>query len=213
MVYSMDQDGISLQTLYRRCDPENQLKESRKSQQDQGFAELVVSGMIVSSATVKSSRSRGRRHHGYVMVIVDDQHNKFGCFLNEHPKPSNSKRYYGNGDCFLWKCEKYTPHEFLASGDSLPPSDCESKSERLKAFMSTGLNSNFIYSNSDFISIGASDGNNGLWIDRSLENGVSCKCDTFGNEVLCEPGLHSKYAKFKIMGLEVWRVGQLRDKN
>lgn len=207
MVYSMDQDGISLQTLYRLCDPDTQLQQLRKSHQEHGFAELVVSGMIVSH----SGRSHGRRHHGYVMIIMDEHKHRFGCFLNEHPKTSNSKRYYGNGDCFLWKCEKYTPHEFLASGDSLPAS--EKESERFKAFMSTGLNSNFIYSNADFISIGASEGNNGLWVDRSLENGVSCKCDTFGNEVLCELGLSSNCTKFKIMGLEVWRIGQLKDQS
>lgn len=216
LVYSTDRDGISLQTLYRNCDPVNQLKLLRKDTPQRGFADLVVSGMIIGSRT-HSTAKHGRRHHGYVMVVLDQHNRRFGCFLNEHLKLSGNKRYYGNGDCFLWKCEHYTPHDIspAGSGASLEQ-DCNNteetkEQERFKAFMHTGLNSNIVYSNLSFVAIGSSQGNNGLWIDKSLDNGVSCKCDTFGNEVLCDSGLQSSCQKFKIIALQVWRVGLLED--
>ena len=47
-----------------------------------------------------------------------------------------------------------------------------------------------------------SDGHYGLWIDSSLEKGVSAHCQTFGNEPLSDEGV-----KFDIIGVEVWYVG------
>lgn len=47
-----------------------------------------------------------------------------------------------------------------------------------------------------------SDGHFGLWVDDSLEKGVSASCQTFGNEPLSDEGV-----KFDILGVEVWYVG------
>jgi hypothetical protein len=47
-----------------------------------------------------------------------------------------------------------------------------------------------------------SDGHYGLWIDDSVEKGVSASCPTFGNEPLSDEG-----TKFDILGVEVWYVG------
>ena len=47
-----------------------------------------------------------------------------------------------------------------------------------------------------------SDGHYGLWIDSSLEKGVSAHCQTFGNEPLSDEG-----TKFDVLGVEVWYVG------
>lgn len=46
------------------------------------------------------------------------------------------------------------------------------------------------------------DGHYGLWIDGSLEKGVSSTCPTFGNEPLSEEG-----TKFEVIGVEVWYIG------
>ena len=46
------------------------------------------------------------------------------------------------------------------------------------------------------------DGHYGLWMDSSLEKGVSASCQTFGNEPLSDEGI-----KFDILGVEVWYVG------
>ena len=47
-----------------------------------------------------------------------------------------------------------------------------------------------------------SDGHYGLWLDSSLEKGVSAPSQTFGNEPLSDEG-----TKFDIVGVEVWYVG------
>lgn len=194
LVYSMEQHGISLNTLYRNSDPEVQLQTELGKKASLGYADNVVKNMVVFT---HNDMPLGKRPHGYVVAIEDHKGNRFGCYLNEHLRATDKKRYYGNGECFLWKSEW-----------------CEEKHKlprRLKAFMYTGVNDNIIYSNHDFIAVGSSSGNNGLWIDKSLCLGVSYKCETFGNEILNEHGDgHHKYGKFKIMNMEVWRVGQLK---
>lgn len=204
LLYSLEQHGVSLNSLYRNCRPETQrknhkLKKAKAHQNDEnGFAQGVVNSMVTFG---DPHHNKGSRPHGYVIVIQDEHKNKFGCYINEHPRPLDHKRYYGNGECFLWKCEFFHT-EGLKPGESR-------KDRRFKAFPYTGLNDNIIYSNVDFIAVGSSHGQNGLYIDKSLYSGVSYPCETFGNEILCsyEPG--QAYGLFKIMSLEVWRVGEL----
>lgn len=197
LVYSMDLHGISLNTLYRMCDPEVQLQRHRSSLGEKkaslGYADNVVKNMVVFT---RNDIPMGKRPHGYVLAIEDNKGNRFGCYLNEHLRPTDKKRYYGNGECFLWKSE------WQNEDHDLPRS--------LKAFMYTGVNDNIIYSNHESIAVGSSSGNNGLWIDKSLYLGFSYKCETFGNEILNEHGdSPHKYGKFKIYNLEIWRIGQL----
>lgn len=181
LVYSLDHDGVSLSTLYRHCDP----KYSRNTKKREvGFGDQVVTLMIGNNQSVVM------RAQGFIMVIRDEHNNRFGCFLNEHLRVVDSKRYYGNGECFLWKVE--------------PVDD---NNHRFKAFMYTGVNDNIIFSNGNFIAIGSLNGENGLYIDSLLDYGVSYRCDTFGNEVLNQVNDHVKMGRFKIYGLEIWRVG------
>lgn len=210
LVYAFDRDGISLNTLYHRSDPDFQHHQlhiqKTKAVNDKGFAEDVVKKMAQPKRpiTFGSDLKRKHRPHGYVMIIQDENKNKFGCYLNEHLRAMDHKRYYGNGECFLWKCEWYD--ESKRSGGPTQ------KEQRFKAFMYTGINDNLIYSNHDYIAIGSSHGQNGLWIDSSLYLGVSYPCETFGNEILNHTDREGqKYGKFKIMGLEVWRVGALNE--
>lgn len=196
LIYSMRQDGISLNTLYRNCDPKVQLRNYKlskgKTAATLGYADDVIKNMVVVSHNIPI----GKRPLGYIMVIFDNKGNRFGCYLNDYLRPADKKRYYGNGECFLWKSE------WVDEEHKLP--------RRLKAFAYTGINDNIIYSNLDFIAIGSSSGNNGLWIDSSLCKGHSCRCETFGNEILNEHGEGDhKYGKFKIVNLEIWRVGQI----
>ncbi|PPJ55627.1 hypothetical protein CBER1_03754 [Cercospora berteroae] len=73
---------------------------------------------------------------------------------------------------------------------------------RFKAFPYTGENDFTIFCQQDYLSVGGGDGHYGLWLDQSLGNGVSATCPTFGNEPLSEEG-----SKFDIMGVEIWYVG------
>lgn len=201
LLYSLEQHGISLNSLYRNCHPDTQrrnlkMKKARANDESGGYAEGVVNNMVTFGET---SHSKGNRPHGYVIVVQDEHKNKFGCYVNEYPHPLEHKRYYGNGECFLWKTEWYSSHH-----------DPKRRRERrFKAYPYTGLNDNLIYSNVDFIAVGSSQGQNGLYIDKSLYSGVSYPCETFGNEILCEHDSDTEYGSFKIMNLEVWRVGEL----
>ena len=73
---------------------------------------------------------------------------------------------------------------------------------RFKAFPYSGVNDFLMFCESSYLSIGGGDGHYVLWVDNSLERGVSESCPTFGNEPLSEDG-----RKFDIMGLEIWYVG------
>lgn len=183
LVYLLDHDGVSLNTLYRHSIP---LYKRDAKKAEAGFGSNVVSLLITSGTQIPASRPLG-----YVLVVRDEKHQRFGAFLNEYLHPVDSRRYYGNGECFLWKTE---------------PVDEKGEHERFKAFMYTGINDNIIFSNHNFIAIGSLNGENGLFIDKALENGVSYRCETFGNEVLNET-TQVKMGRFKVYGLEIWRIG------
>ncbi|KAJ5154505.1 uncharacterized protein N7500_009944 [Penicillium coprophilum] len=73
---------------------------------------------------------------------------------------------------------------------------------RFKAFPYSGVNDYMIFCETGFLSLGGGDGHYGLWLDSSLEKGVSAPCQTFGNEPLSDEGV-----KFDVLGVEVWYVG------
>ncbi|KAI4109239.1 MAG: hypothetical protein L6R37_000670 [Teloschistes peruensis] len=70
---------------------------------------------------------------------------------------------------------------------------------RFKAFPYSGINDYLIFCEQDFLSVGGGDGRYGLWLDGVLERGISSSCMTFGNEGLSEEG-----EKFEVVGVEVW---------
>lgn len=78
----------------------------------------------------------------------------------------------------------------------------ETPSLRFKAFPYSGINDYLLFCETSFLSIGGGDGHYGLWLDDSLEKGVSSMCPTFGNEGLSDEG-----PKFDILGVEVWSIG------
>ena len=216
LVYSLSQHGMSLNTLYRNSKPEHQLQELKKRKKaEKGYADAVVKKMMVADFPKPGGFTiEQRRPQGYILVIKDEHNAKFGAYLNEYLKPMEHKRYYGNGECFLWKVENYDPSTLISHNEKSNQNSSESFSKnsatRFKAFMYTGINDNIIYSNRDFIAIGSSHGENGLYLDQSLSSGVSYPCETFGNEILClNTKKNSKAGSFKIMGLEIWRVGTL----
>jgi hypothetical protein len=151
----MEQNGASLNTLYRLVKPE------------------------------------GRQYdrNGYVLALKDRQGAVFGAFVNEFFHPTDSHRFYGNGQCFLWKSKQVDTEE-------------EGPLLQFQGFPYTGLNDYIIYCTSEFLSLGGGDGHYGLWMDKDLIKGVSDRSLTFGNDPLSEEGV-----KFGIMGVEVWKVG------
>ncbi|KAK0184716.1 TLD-domain-containing protein [Armillaria mellea] len=130
LLYSLDQHGISLNTLYSR------------SEQTKPAGALIV------------SRGRG---------------------------------YYGSGESFLWR---------YSNG-------------KLAVYKTTGRNDYIALCEPDYLSFGGGDGSYGLYVDKSLLEGSSARCLTFGNDVLCSPGRMRAggAVPFECVGLEVWRIG------
>lgn len=146
LVYSLEQHGASLTTLYDRSRP----------------AHNVV---------VKPP---------HVIVIKTRSKEVFGAYINEEFRLSEHRRFYGNGECFLWRLDN---------------------NGVVKPFKYTGANDFVIYNTPDYLSMGGGDGHYGLWVDQSLDKGFSSHTLTFDNEPLASNG------HFEIIGLEVWRVG------
>lgn len=146
------------------------------------------------------------RRIGYVIIIKDRHDGIFGAYSNEPWLPHEHKRYYGNGECFLWKLEK-VPDVKIGNNTGISEKekeevDNDEEKWQFVGYPYTGVNEFAIYCTSEFLSMGAGDGHYGLWCDGSLLRGVSYACQTYGNEPLSKEG-----EKFHIMGLEVWRVG------
>ncbi|KAK0454161.1 TLD-domain-containing protein [Desarmillaria tabescens] len=150
LLYSLDQHGISLNTLY--------------------------------------SRSEQPKPAGALVVMKDDGDTIFGAFVGDGIRQSRGRGYYGSGESFLWRY-----------------SNC-----KLSVYKPTGRNSYIALCEPDYLSFGGGDdGAYGLYIDKSLLEGSSARCVTFGNEVLCSPGRARAGGAvgFECVGLEVWRVG------
>ncbi|CDO94978.1 unnamed protein product [Kluyveromyces dobzhanskii CBS 2104] len=136
---------------------------------------------------------------GYILVVKDRKGGIFGGYVNEIFHPTDSRRYYGNGECFLWKLEKVPD---LQLRDSTHQCKNDIHNWQFRGFPYTGMNEFSIYCTSKFLSMGAGNGHYGLWIDDGLIKGVTSPSMTFGNDVLSREG-----SKFHIVGLELWRVG------
>jgi hypothetical protein len=211
LTYSLEQDGASLATLYERL-----------------------------------AAYEGRRV-GFVLVVRDDEGGTFGAYLSEAPRPQ--PKYFGNGECFLWRASVLAalppppsadttsltrsstipsaPETSFRSFDTTPsasevPSLSSSQTLsagggdtdvddarpspspgiRFKAFPYSGENDYYMFCETGYISVGAGDGQYGLWMDGGLERGISQRSQTFGNEPLSDQGV-----KFGILGVEMWVIG------
>ncbi|OAA54505.1 oxidation resistance protein 1 [Niveomyces insectorum RCEF 264] len=182
LAYSLEQDGASLATLYAK------------------------------TAAYAASRS------GFVLVVQDQEGSVFGAYLTEYPHPA--PHYFGTGECFLWRASLLAALPPPPSSDDatvgMParqttvaghPDDAKNNNNhnntlRFSAFPYSGVNEYFVYCEPHSLSVGGGDGRAGLWLDDSLEKGVSATCLTFGNPPLSDEGL-----KFGVLGVEVWVIG------
>ncbi|QSZ31341.1 hypothetical protein DSL72_000904 [Monilinia vaccinii-corymbosi] len=199
LVYSLEQDGVSLGTLYKKCDELRGLRN--------GFVLVVRDG-------------EGGLFGAYLTEAPHPAPHYFGtgeCFLwratllsspleNLPPPPSsdttNSQRsttigaHHSHSSSLLPRTTSQGAPKSPSSGTSTP------ERIRFKAFPYSGINDYMMLCETGFLSIGGGDGHYGLWLDDTFEKGVSSSCPTFGNEPLSEEG-----EKFDILGVEVWSIG------
>lgn len=101
-----------------------------------------------------------------------------------------------------------TPDSLMKPQKSPPstqPHPPPSPSIRFSAFPYSGVNEYFIYCEQHSLSVGGGDGKYGLWLNDSLDKGISSTCLTFGNQPLSDEG-----EKFGVLGVEMWVIGSRR---
>ncbi|UNI17357.1 oxidation resistance protein 1 [Purpureocillium takamizusanense] len=183
LVYSLEQDGASLATLYQKC---RQYERRRV-----GFV-LVVKDQ------------EGGAFGAYLSEYPHPAPSYFGngeCFLwrastlaSLPPPPSADTT---NLTRHTTLAPPPRPESAAGSGASTP-----SESIRFKAFPYSGLNDCYINCEAGYLSVGSGGGHYGLWLDDSLDIGHSSQCETFGNEPLSDAG-----EKFGVLGVELWVLG------
>ncbi|KAN0060284.1 oxidation resistance protein 1 [Thecaphora frezii] len=207
LLYSLDQHGTSLATLYHRVaqglDPSKARKVSSGVQEAEGWLRGASSATKAALGVEGLQASRLKhvggglsiQDAGLVIAIKDDNDHVFGAYVNERLRPQ--QHYYGSGECFLWRTAKRSnadpaaPQQTgRASGDgeddAADEGDDAYPDKTIETFRWTGKNDYMVLSESDFLSVGGGNGKFGLWIDGALEKGVSSRCPAFDNEVLCD---------------------------
>jgi hypothetical protein len=205
LLYSLDQHGISLNTLYSRCE----LHLSRKP----APGEVNISkGMLLVIKDAVEDGDEARRA-------------LFGAWIAEGLKPNKGKGYSGGG-------ESYVIHTFFCLHYELIFFQIRFLFKyidgNLKVFKTTGRNSYVSLCEPEYISFGGGcvsfplhlttcrftslhfrDGQYGLYLDDSLFEGSSAACPTFDNEPLCSATIvgNMKTVKYECVGLEVWCMG------
>ncbi|PHH76426.1 hypothetical protein CDD83_4260 [Cordyceps sp. RAO-2017] len=182
LVYSLEQDGASLATLYQKC----RRYESRRV------------GLVL---IVKDQE--GGTFGAYLSETPHPASSYFGngeCFLwrvstlDTLPPPP------------LADTSDMTRHTALSLNSATTAGKSGSstiiETIRFKAFPYSGLNDCYINCEMGFLSVGSGGGHYGLWLDDSLDVGHSAQCDTFGNEPLSDVG-----EKFGVLGVELWVIG------
>lgn len=201
LLYSSDQDGISLGTLYHKVETGLDLRNLRNPNvrtTSSGVADaegwLRGASEATRAAVTGVQRVGGGLNMsdaGVILAIKDEEDHVFGFFANERLRSQTT--YYGNGECFLWK---------------------QTDEGKLKTFKWTGRNDYMILTEAHYLSFGGGEGKYGLWVDGRLEQGVSSHCLAFDNEILCDGKDDSDVSKqdgqegrFECITLEVWACG------
>jgi len=221
LVYSLDQDGVSLGTLYKKCEDLRGLRN--------GFV-LVVKDGEGGVGVLNLLRHMFTRPQLTILFQL------FGAYLTEAPHVS--PHYFGTGECFLWRASVLPSSLHLMHSLPPPPSSDTTNLQRtttlgvggltsdgsnkrapptptashtgtstperirFKAFPYSGVNDYMMLCDPSFLSVGGGDGHYGLWLDDTFERGISSPCLTFGNEPLSDEG-----EKFDIIGVEIWSIG------
>ncbi|KAK4185287.1 putative oxidation resistance protein 1 [Podospora australis] len=172
-------------------------------------------GASLATLYDRCDKYRGKRV-GFVLCVRDSEGGIFGAYLSD--APHISPKYFGTGECFLWRASVMAPlppppslidSDFtpdVARSSTIPAqpnaAGISQPSIRFKAFPYSGVNEYYMLCEQHFLSAGAGDGKFGLWLDDGLERGVSSISQTFGNEPLSDEG-----EKFGVLGVEVWVIG------
>ncbi|KAL6707363.1 oxidation resistance protein 1 [Coniothyrium glycines] len=197
LVYSLEQNGVSLGTLYQKADDYRGKRG--------GFVLVVkdtsggVFGAYLSDAPHPSSSFYGNGEcflwRAHVLSSLPD------LAANLPPLPSEDTTHAVRMTTIATPKNRI---DALSTENGHADKSGTSTPERIrfKAFPYSGVNDYMIFCEHSYLSVGGGDGHYGLWLDDNLEHGVSDTCLTFGNEPLSDDG-----KKFEVMGVEMWYIG------
>lgn len=208
LVYSLEEDGVSLATLYNKCGAGSLPKRSSFVLAVRDAAGGIF-GAYLTDAPHPSASFYGT---GECFLWRASVLPSSAILANLPPPPSASDSdTLGRSTTIL---SPTTPTPSSSSSHLHPSAHRESRDAsptrsgattpdriRFKAFPYSGVNDYLIFCEQGFLSVGGGDGRYGLWLDGVLERGISSPCMTFGNEGLSEEG-----EKFEVVGVEVWCI-------
>ncbi|KAK5007933.1 oxidation resistance protein 1 [Cryomyces antarcticus] len=208
LVYSLEQNGSSLATLYQKCE---EFWGKRAV-----FVLVVRDGGGGIFGAYLTDAPRPRPHYygtGECFLWRASVLSAIPTLASLPPPPSedttNAQRMTTIGVEKRWGLSgSLTPvingsSNVNGNGQSGARSGTSTPERiRFKAFPYSGINDYMVFCETGFLSVGGGDGHYGLWLDNSLEKGVSSSCPTFGNEPLSDEG-----KKFDILGVELWYIG------
>ncbi|BGP39638.1 oxidation resistance protein 1 [Rhodotorula kratochvilovae] len=185
LLYSLDQHGISLTTLFANLD--RGLRD-----RDGGFVLVVKSerGEVFGAYVSEALRDGAREQRG-------------------------STRWGGDGSCFLWKSTPFPPTDFRIGSSVQSFKPTFRNTFYVYATSSSSSSTLFPSSSGppggeSFLAFGGGeDGVFGLYVDGVFERGWTGRCETYGNEPLVGAGgrAEGQEGKFEVVGLECWAVG------
>ncbi|KAK4700807.1 hypothetical protein P7C70_g5439, partial [Phenoliferia sp. Uapishka_3] len=182
LLYSLDQHGISMATMYERM----------------RVGLLGADGGIVIVVEDDSGAIFG----AYVNEGLKEGHGYYGDgswsdIFRFQRIPSTNLSFLS--DSFLWTSTPFAKTDFRVGSS-------------VRSFRWTGRNSYFVLSEASYLSVGGGDGKFGLWVDGVFEKGFTTGCETFGNEPLTREERWEKVgdaveSKFEVVRFECWAVG------
>ncbi|KAI4119931.1 MAG: hypothetical protein LQ345_000190 [Seirophora villosa] len=213
LVYSLEEDGVSLTTLYTKCGAPSIPRGS-------SFVLVIkdaAGGIFGAYLTDPPHPSSSFYGTGECFLWRSSILPSSSSLLSSLPPPPSAPESASLGRSTTIASpttstsnrKQSSSHTHLNS--SLIPSPSPSGAStptaaeqriRFKAFPYSGVNDYLIFCEQGFLSVGGGDGRYGLWLDGVLERGISSPCMTFGNEGLSDEG-----EKFEVVGVEVWWVG------
>ncbi|KAF2263543.1 TLD-domain-containing protein [Lojkania enalia] len=196
LAYSLEQNGVSLATLYQKSDAYRGKRG--------GFVLVVqdssggVFGAYLSDAPHPSSHFFGNGEcflwRAHLLPALPD--------LGSLPPPPSADTTNAVRMTTLASAKTGNTLSPPVSGQGSRSGTSTPERIRFKAFPYSGVNDYMIFCEQSYLSVGGGDGHYGLWLDDNLENGVSSSCPTFGNEPLSDDG-----TKFEVLGVELWYIG------
>ncbi|KAI9801655.1 MAG: oxidation resistance protein 1 [Piccolia ochrophora] len=224
LVYGLERDGVSLATLYKKCEA------MRDGSARRGFVLVVRDGDgSIFGAYLTDAPHPAPHYYGtgecflWRASLLPSSPSLLSLLP---PPPSSDTTHMTRSTTIASPTDgsgpSLSPRKSRGSGGSggdsttLSPGGPTSVSSlggggangastpriRFKAFPYSGVNDYMIFCETGFLSVGGGDGHYGLWLDDVFERGVSSACPTFGNEPLSDEG-----DKFDVLGVEVWAVG------